>query len=155
MGVHCVVSIRYSRGVQQDLFQKISNQASNWMGSSSAFIWSVLICVLWAVSGPLFGYSDSWQLVINTGTTVATFLMVFLIQNTQNRHAKALHVKLDELIKAVRGARGSMVAAEEFSDKELDQLLGEFHELHEKYEREIKRKGGKLVLETKISKEET
>jgi len=137
------------------MFQKISNKASVWMGSSGAFIWSCIICIIWALTGPIFHFSDTWQLFINTGTTVATFLMVFLIQNTQNRDAKAIHIKLDELLKSMRGARNSIVSAEELSEKELDELLGEFHELHQKYEREIERKGGKLVLKTKISTQES
>jgi low affinity Fe/Cu permease len=128
-----------------DIFQRISTRVASWMGSSSAFILSCVICVLWALSGPWFGYSDTWQLVINTGTTVATFLMVFLIQNTQNRDAKAIHIKLDELIRGVRGARNSVVSAEELSEKELDHLLAEFRELHEKYEKEITKKGGKRI----------
>lgn len=116
------------------------------MGSASAFIWSCFIVLIWALSGPWFKFSDTWQLVINTGTTVATFLMVFLIQNTQNRDAKAIHIKLDELLKAERGARNSIVSAEELSEKELDHLLAEFHDIHEKYEKEITRKGGKINL---------
>lgn len=128
-----------------DFFQHISNKASVWMGSSGAFIWSCILCIIWAASGPWFDYSDTWQLVINTGTTVATFLMVFLIQNTQNRDAKAIHIKLDELLKAERGARNSLVSAEELSEKELDNLLGEFREIHEKYEMEITKKGGKKI----------
>lgn len=102
--------------------------------------------VVWAVTGPWFNYSDSWQLVINTSTTIATFLMVFLIQNTQNRDAKAIHIKLDELIKAEGKARNGVVSAEELSEKELDHLLAEFHDIHEKYEKEIIKKGGKINL---------
>jgi low affinity Fe/Cu permease len=135
-----------------DFFQYISNKAAVWMGSAGAFIWSCIICIVWALTGPWFHYSDTWQLVINTGTTVATFLMVFLIQNTQNRDAKAIHIKLDELIKGTKSARNSLVSAEELSEKELDQLLGEFHEIHEKYSREIHRRGGKLQIEEKIEK---
>lgn len=130
----------------QDFFQRISTKASLWMGSAAAFVWSVLIVLVWAVSGPWFKFSDTWQLVINTGTTVATFLMVFLIQNTQNRDAKAIHIKLDELLKAQHGARNGLVSAEELSEKELDHLLAEFHDLHLKYAREIEKKGGKLKL---------
>ena len=122
------------------------------MGSAGAFVWSIILVVVWAVTGPWFDYSDSWQLVINTGTTVATFLMVFLIQNTQNRDAKAIHIKLDELLKAQRGARNSIVSAEELSEKELDHLLAEYHEIHEKYEKEINRKGGKITFSTTITK---
>ncbi len=130
----------------QEFFQRISTKASLWMGSAAAFIWSVLIVILWALSGPWFNFSDTWQLVINTGTTVATFLMVFLIQNTQNRDAKAIHIKLDELLKSDRGARNSLVSAEELSEKELDKLLSEFHEIHDKYARVIEKKGGKIKI---------
>lgn len=133
-------------------FQSVSSKVSTWMGSASAFIWSCIIVIAWAVSGPLFNYSDSWQLVINTGTTVATFLMVFLIQNTQNRDAKAIHIKLDELVKANKDARNSLVGAEELSEKELDQLLEEFRTIHDKYEREIMKRGGKLVLKEKVER---
>lgn len=128
-----------------DFFQHISNRAAIWMGSSGAFIGSCVLCIIWAASGPWFDYSDTWQLVINTGTTVATFLMVFLIQNTQNRDAKAIHIKLDELIKAEGRASNGVVSAEELSEKELDSLLAEFRVIHEKYEKEITKKGGKKI----------
>lgn len=140
------MSIGYSGRVQQDLFQRISTKVANWMGSAGAFVWSCIICILWALSGPWFDYSNSWQLVINTGTTVATFLMVFLVQNTQNRDAKALHIKLDELLKAIGGARNSLVSAEELTDKELDQLLTEFRAIHDRYAQEVKKKGGQLII---------
>lgn len=130
----------------QEFFQRISTKVSLWMGSAGAFVWSVIIVIAWALSGPWFNFSDTWQLVINTGTTVATFLMVFLIQNTQNRDAKALHIKLDELLKSDRGARNSLVSAEELSEKELDHLLAEFHEIHDKYAKVIEKKGGKIKI---------
>jgi low affinity Fe/Cu permease len=88
------------------------------------------LIVLWALTGPLFGYSDSWQLVINTGTTIITFLMVFLIQSTQNRDARAIHLKLDELIRGVKGARTAMVALESATDEELAELQEDFERLH-------------------------
>src|SRR3989454_5843764 len=90
-------------------FRKFAQTTSKMVGSSWAFILAVLIILVWAVTGPLFHYSDTWQLVINTGTTIITFLMVFLIQNTQNRDAKAIHLKLDELIRGVKGARTNLV----------------------------------------------
>lgn len=136
----------------EDLFQRISTRVSIWMGSAGAFVWSVVLVLIWALTGPWFKYSDSWQLVINTGTTVATFLMVFLIQNTQNRDAKAIHIKLDELLKAQRGARNGIVSAEELSEKELDHLLAEYHEIHEKYESEITKKGGKITFSASVEK---
>lgn len=138
----------------QEFFHHLSSKVAGLLGSPYAFVLASGMIVVWAISGPLFNFSNTWQLIINTGTTVATFLMVFLIQNTQNRDAKAIHVKLDELLKATRTARNTLVSAEELSDKELDQLLGEFHQIHKKYERERERRGGTLVLKTKSSKEE-
>ena len=91
-----------------------------------AFTLAGATILVWAITGPLFGFSDTWQLVINTGTSIVTFLMVFLIQNTQNRDAKALHLKLDELIKATRGARNHMIDLEELSDEQLQQLEAEY-----------------------------
>jgi low affinity Fe/Cu permease len=96
------------------------------VGSSWSFMFAALIILVWAVTGPLFHYSDTWQLVINTGTTIITFLMVFLIQNTQNRDAKAIHLKLDELIRGVKGARTHLVDLETMSDEELDRLQQQF-----------------------------
>lgn len=93
----------------------------------------MLLILLWAVSGPLFHFSDTWQLVINTSTTIITFLMVFLIQNTQNRDAQAIQLKLDELLRALSEARTSMVNLEQFSDEELAQLEQEFQQLGAKY----------------------
>ena len=114
----------------RELFRKFAQITSHAVGSSWAFILATLIIVVWAVTGPMFHYSDTWQLVINTGTTIITFLMVFLIQNTQNRDAKAIHLKLDELLKGVKGARTSMVNLEHLSDKDLERLEKEFARLH-------------------------
>jgi low affinity Fe/Cu permease len=114
----------------RELFRKFSQVSAQVVGSSWAFIVSVLIIVVWAATGPMFHYSDTWQLIINTGTTVITFLMVFIIQNTQNRDAKAIHLKLDELIKGVKGARTSLVSLEQFSDRDLERLQREFERLH-------------------------
>ena len=114
----------------QELFRKFAQTTSTVVGSSWAFISAVLIILLWAITGPMFHYSDTWQLVINTGTTIITFLMVFLIQNTQNRDAKAIHLKLDELIKGVKGARTGLVNLEQLSDSDLDRLHKEFERLH-------------------------
>jgi len=99
------------------------------MGSSRAFLVALLVVVAWAATGPLFGFSDTWQLVINTGTTVVTFLMVFVIQNTQNRDAMAIHLKIDELLRAVSEARTSLVDLEELSDEDLNRLKNEFQKL--------------------------
>ena len=116
----------------KDLFRKFAQTTSHAVGSPWAFIIATLIIVVWAATGPLFGYSDTWQLVINTGTTIITFLMVFLIQNTQNRDAKAIHLKLDELLKGVKGARTRMVDLEDMSDEELEDLHKEFKRLHDR-----------------------
>jgi len=114
----------------RELFRKFAQITSQAVGSSWSFILAVLIILAWAITGPMFHYSDTWQLVINTGTTIITFLMVFLIQNTQNRDAKAIHLKLDELIKGVKGARTSLVNLEELSDADLERLHKEFARLH-------------------------
>src|SRR5947207_3168211 len=114
-----------------DLFRKFAHRISQAVGSPWAFVVAVLIIIVWAATGPIFKYSDTWQLVINTGTTIITFLMVFLIQNTQNRDAKAIHLKLDELIKGVRGGRTKLVDLEDLSDEELKELDEEFKTLRE------------------------
>ncbi|MEO5574426.1 MAG: low affinity iron permease family protein [Gammaproteobacteria bacterium] len=114
-----------------DFFHKFAKSTSAVFGSPPAFIIAVLIIVIWGVTGPIFGFSDTWQLIINTGTTIVTFLVVFLIQNTQNRDAQAIHLKLDELLKAVEGARTSLVDLENLSDEELAALQKEFQDLRE------------------------
>jgi low affinity Fe/Cu permease len=110
----------------EEFFRKFAAKTSMIVGSSWAFLCAVLIIILWALSGPVFGFSDTWQLVINTGTTIITFLMVFLIQNTQNRDAKAMHLKLDELIKATKGARNHMMDLDKLSDEQLKELEEEY-----------------------------
>ncbi len=112
-----------------DAFRKLAAAVSHAAGAPWAFILALGIIIAWAVTGPLFGFSDTWQLVINTGTTIVTFLMVFLIQNTQNRDAKAIHLKLDELIRGVAGARTRLVDLEELSDEELDRLKDQFERI--------------------------
>jgi low affinity Fe/Cu permease len=118
-----------------DAFHFFARKSSNILGSPWAFTIAILIIVVWAATGPTFHYSDTWQLIINTGTTIVTFLMVFLIQNTQNRDAKAVHLKLDELIRALTGARNHLVDLEELSDEELKKLEQEFKRLSEKASR--------------------
>ena len=115
----------------RELFRKFAQATSQAVGSSWAFILAALVIVIWGATGPMFHYSDTWQLVINTGTTIVTFLMVFLIQNTQNRDAKAIHLKLDELIKGVSGARTGLVNLEQLSDADLERLQQEFERLHQ------------------------
>ena len=113
------------------------------VGSPGAFLLAITVLVAWAVTGPLFGFSDTWQLVINTGTTIVTFLMVFLIQNTQNRDAKAMHLKLDELIRATRGARNALVDLEDLSDDELARLAEEFRLLGDHFHGQSRHVAGK------------
>ncbi len=112
-------------------FRKISNKVSQAAGSAATFSIAVLIVAVWAITGPAFGFSNTWQLVINTGTTIVTFLMVFLIQNTQNRDGKAVQLKLDELIRAT-SARDAFVDLEDLTDEELEQLVKDFREIHDK-----------------------
>lgn len=111
------------------MFRRFARSVSTAAGAPWTFAFAMSVVVLWAVSGPLFGYSDSWQLTINTSTTIVTFLMVFLIQNTQNRETQALQLKLDELIRAVEAARNDLVDLEDLSDEELRQLHRQFVEL--------------------------
>jgi len=116
----------------RDFFRKFAHKTSEAVGSPWAFLLALLIIGGWAATGPLFKYSDTWQLVINTGTTIVTFLMVFLIQNTQNRDARAIHLKLDELIRALGPARNRLVDLENLSDDELDALQKEFQTICKK-----------------------
>lgn len=112
-----------------ELFRKFARKISEVLGRAEVFLGAVVLIVIWAVLGPIYHYSDTWQLVINTATTIVTFLMVFLIQNTQNRDAKAIQLKLDELIRGVRGARTGLVRLEELSDEELKELESSFERL--------------------------
>ncbi|MFU1859832.1 hypothetical protein BWD42_03500 [Sphingobacterium sp. CZ-UAM] len=107
---------------KKNLFERFSNWATHATGSSAAFILATSTVIAWAVSGPIFDYSETWQLVINTGTTIVTFLMVFLIQKSQNKDSKALHLKLNELIASHEGTSNRMVSLEDLSEEELDQL---------------------------------
>ncbi|MFD2288384.1 low affinity iron permease family protein [Pedobacter petrophilus] len=115
--------IKSKTGIKKNnLFEKFANAATKFTGSSFAFIAATTIVLLWAVTGPVFHYSETWQLVINTGTTIITFLMVFLIQKAQNKDGKAIQLKLNELIAAQQGASNRMVDIEDLSEQELDQL---------------------------------
>jgi low affinity Fe/Cu permease len=117
-----------------EIFRRFAAAVSWSVGTSWAFLAAALFIAVWALSGPLFGYSDHWQLIVNTATTIVTFLMVFLIQNTQNRDAKAVHLKLDELIRAMKGARNRLVDLQDLTDSELDQLQQEFQRLRARAE---------------------
>jgi len=108
------------------MFRKFSQKSAQAVGSKWAFVLALLSIVIWVLLGPRYHHSDTWQLIINTATTIVTFLMVFLIQNTQNRDAKAIHLKLDELIRSKKGARNSLVDLENCTDEELDQIDREF-----------------------------
>ena len=123
--IFCVVS---------DAFRCFAQRSSALLGSALAFCGAVLVILIWVVTGPTFHFSDTWQLIINTATTVVTFLMVFLIQNTQNRDAKAMHLKLDELIRALKGARNQLVDLEELSDNDLKKLEEQFRRLRKQSE---------------------
>jgi low affinity Fe/Cu permease len=118
--------------VVRDAFRVFAQSSSAMLGSAWAFSAAVLVILLWLVTGPMFHFSDTWQLIINTATTVITFLMVFLIQNTQNRDAKAMHLKLDELIRAMKGARNQLVDLEKFSDEELQKLEKQFQRIRQR-----------------------
>jgi low affinity Fe/Cu permease len=118
--------------IVRDSFRHFARKSAAVLGTAWAFIGALIIIAVWALTGPVFHFSDTWQLVINTGTTIVTFLMVFLIQNTQNRDAKAMHLKLDELIRAVQGARNRLVDLEKLSDEELKQLEEQFTRLRNK-----------------------
>lgn len=107
-------------------FLRLAKRAAHAAGRPTAFVIAVAMLLAWAVSGPVFGFSDTWQLVVNTGTTIVTFLMVFLIQNTQNRDTAAIHIKLDELIRVNREARNALLNSEELTDEELDRIRAEY-----------------------------
>ena len=122
-----------------DAFRVFARKSSVILGSAWTFILALFIIVVWALTGPAFHFSDTWQLVINTGTTIVTFLMVFIIQNTQNRDAKAVHLKLDEIIRAIKGARNELVDLEEMSEADLKRLEEEFKNLHDHAEMNVSR----------------
>ena len=120
-----------SAGGLRRAFHRFACKTAEVTGSGWAFLSAVAVIAIWACLGPMFGYSDTWQLVINTGTTIITFLMVFLIQNTQNRDTEALQIKLDEIIRATRGARNAMLDLEEMDEKQLDHIRKEYLQIAE------------------------
>jgi low affinity Fe/Cu permease len=121
------------------LFTRFAKWTSRATGHPATFATAVLVILGWAVTGPIFGFSDTWQLVINTGTTIITFLMVFLIQNTQNRDSAAMQLKLDELIRAINGAHNGLLDLEELSDEELDKIKSRYEELARQAREELRR----------------
>src|SRR5438067_1900613 len=132
--------------VVRDAFRVFARQSSIILGSAWAFTAAIFIIVIWALTGPTFHFSDTWQLIINTGTTIVTFLMVFLIQNTQNRDAKAFQLKLDEIIRALKGARNELVDLENLADEDLTSLEKQFERVRKKAER-----NGKIPGQIKLS----
>src|SRR6202165_898310 len=120
--------------VVSDAFRIFARRSSIILGSAWAFAGAVLLILVWILTGPTFHFSDTWQLIINTATTIITFLMVFLIQNTQNRDAKAVHLKLDEIIRALKGARNELVDLEELSDEDLQKVEQQFQRIRKKAE---------------------
>jgi low affinity Fe/Cu permease len=120
-------------------FRRFARVAADAMGSAWTFFTAIIVVAVWGFLGPFYGYSDTWQLVINTATTIVTFLMVFVIQNTQNRDAKAIHLKLDELLRAVKGARTGLVRLEELTEDELTRLGREFQALQARATRRLDR----------------
>ena len=124
------------------IFTRFAKLTSHVTGKPITFILAVSIIIIWAITGPFFGFSDTWQLVINTGTTIITFLMVFLIQNTQNRDTEALQLKLDEIIRSIKGARNELMNLEDLDEQELDKIREEYLGLADVAQK-IKERGGK------------
>jgi low affinity Fe/Cu permease len=122
-------------------FSRFAKATARYTGKPATFMIALVIIVLWAISGPLFGFSDTWQLVINTGTTIITFLMVFLIQNTQNRDSEAMQVKLDELIRATKGAQNALLDLEELEEEELDRIREKYQKIAERARGEFRKEG--------------
>lgn len=120
--------------VVDDLFRIFARRSSIALGSAWTFTLAILIILIWGLSGPSFHFSETWQLIINTGTTIVTFLMVFLIQNTQNRDSKAINLKLDEIIRALKGARNKLINLEGLSDEDLMKLEKQFKRVRKKAE---------------------
>ncbi|GAT33584.1 low affinity Fe/Cu permease [Terrimicrobium sacchariphilum] len=118
-------------------FTRFAQRCAHWSGQPVTFVAAVGLLVVWGISGPIFGFSDTWQLIINTSTTIVTFLMVFLIQNTQNRDTEALQIKLDELIRATRAANNSMLDLEKLEEADLDRIRADYEQLAEKARSEI------------------
>jgi low affinity Fe/Cu permease len=125
---------------KKSLFTKFARITSLYTGKPITFILAVGVILVWAISGPLFKFSDTWQLVINTGTTIVTFLMVFLIQNTQNRDTEALQLKLDEIVRSIKGAKNQVLDLEELDEDELDAIREEYLKLAEKAREEQEKK---------------
>ena len=126
-------------------FTRFANSGARATGRPGTFVLALVIVLVWAITGPIFGFSDTWQLIINTGTTIVTFLMVFLIQNTQNRDSEAMHVKMDELIRALKGAHNALLDLEELDDEMLDKIRARYRKLAAQAREDIK--AGKLDID--------
>lgn len=126
-------------GKSPSFFDRFAKWTSRVSGKPVAFVLAIAVVIAWAVTGPLFGFSDTWQLVINTGTTIVTFFMVFLLQNTQYRDSEAIQVKLDELIRATEGAHNALLELEELSQTDLDRIKAEYRKLAEKARKDLKK----------------
>jgi low affinity Fe/Cu permease len=120
-------------------FTRLAKSTARMTGKPATFGLAVAVILLWLISGPLFGFSDTWQLVVNTGTTIITFLMVFLIQNTQNRDSEAMQVKLDELIRAAKGAQNALLDLEELEEEELDRIRDDYQKIAERARGELRK----------------
>jgi low affinity Fe/Cu permease len=126
-------------GKSSSFFNRLAKWTARAAGKPMSFFLAVIIVVFWAMTGPIFGFSDTWQLVINTGTTIVTFLMVFLLQNTQYRDSEAIQIKLDELIRAMEGAHNALLELEELSQTDMDRIRAEYRKLAEKARKDLKK----------------
>lgn len=138
-----------------DFFVRLARGAGGVVAHPLAFVFAVLGVAVWAALGPAFHYSETWQLIINTGTTILTFLMVFLLQNMQNRDSRAMQIKLDELLRAVRGARTELVDLENVTEAELSRYCNEFKVLHLRYAKLLSKRRGKIQVEADSAELET
>ena len=132
----------------QDFFARLARSASAAVAHPAAFIIAAVAVLIWAATGPALHYSENWQLIINTGTTIRTFLMIFLLQNMQNRDSRAMQVKLDELLRAVKGARTELVDLENVTEEELVRYCEEFKNLHLRYAKVLAKRGSKIEVST-------
>jgi low affinity Fe/Cu permease len=139
------ISHARQKEIMKDNFRKFSQKTLDIIGSPMAFVFALFLLIVWIISGTFFHFNAGWPLVINTITSISTFLMVFLIQNTQNRDAKALHLKLDELIRSVEGARNTMVNLEELSEEEIEQLQDQFKKLRSHYSEHSDQESKKVI----------
>ncbi len=126
-------------GKSPSFFDRFAKWTSRVSGKPVAFVLAIVVVIAWAVTGPIFGFSDTWQLVINTGTTIVTFFMVFLLQNTQYRDSEAIQIKLDGLIRAMEGAHNVLLELEELSQADLDRIKAEYRKLAEKARKDLKK----------------